>query len=293
MSSAPTQARVQKAIPPRLLARYRLNVPVDVTVLVSGAPQNVPGRSLDVCEGGLAAVLAADLQPGDVIGVQFRLPDLGLALHAKAVIRHQAALRYGMEFMALSPAHKAMIRYWASRLEQGLPAMPKGPAPQSLQTAAPLPVKSRVAMKPRRGKILRGALWAAALAASLIVAGLGWWQWYRVWSELESRVPAKVEGSGVPRVRVPASVMQSFLVHKVDPVYPEAAQQRRVQGIVVLNVVISADGSVHDLHPASGPPELTAAALDAVRWWRFQPYKVNGQSLEVETTIAVEFRPQS
>ena len=292
MSSAPTQARVQKAIPPRLLARYRLNVPVDVTVLVSGVPQSVPGRSLDVCEGGLAAVLAADLQPGDVIGVQFRLPDLGLALHAKAVIRHQAALRYGMEFMALSPAHKAMIRYWASRLEQGLPAMPKGPAPPSLQAAAPLAAKSTVATRPRRGKILRQAVWAA-LAASLMVAGLGWWQWYRVWSELESRVPAKIEASDVPRVRVPASVMQSFLIHKVDPVYPEAAQQRGVPGVVVLNVVIAADGSVHELHPASGPPELTAAALDAVKWWRFQPYKVNGQPVEVDTTIAVEFRPQT
>lgn len=292
MSSAPTQARVQKAIPPRMLARYRLNVPVDVTVLVSGVPQSVPGRSLDVCEGGLAAVLAADLQPGDVIGVQFRLPDLGLALNAKAVVRHQAALRYGMEFMALSPAHKAMIRYWASRLEQGLPAMPKGLAPHSPQQAAPLPAKSPDAAKPHRGKILRSALWAA-LAASLIIAGLGWWQWYRVWSELESRVPAKAQGSDIPRVRVPAGVMQSFLLHKVDPVYPEAAEQRGVQGIVVLRVVISPDGTVHELHAASGPPELTAAALDAVKWWRFQPYKVNGQPVEVDTTIAVEFRPQT
>jgi len=290
LSSAPAQARVQRALPPRRLARYRLTVPVDVTVLVSGVPQNVPGRSLDLCEGGLAAVLAADLKPGDVVGVEFRLPDLGLALHAKAVIRHQAALRYGMEFMALSPAHRAMIRYWASHLEQPLGANASASPLKSLE-AAPASGQS-TASSARGGKSLRTALWVM-LAASFMVGGLGWWQWYRTWQELDARVPGKSESGQASRLRVPASAMMPLLIHRVEAAYPDAAQQHGVQGVVVLDAVIGTDGRVLELHPTSGPPALTQAATDTVKWWRFQPYRVDGQPVEVETSLAVEFRPQS
>jgi len=289
LGSAPAQARVQRAMPPRRLARYRLSVPVDVSVLVSGTPQNVPGRSLDLCEGGLAAVLAADLKPGDVVGVDFRLPDLGLKLHAKAVIRHQAALRYGMEFMALSPAHRAMIRYWASHLEQKASTIATGPPMQSLQAA---PSAKPSAASIRRGKALRVALWVT-LAASLAVGGLGWWQWYRTWQELDAQVPGKTGASNTPRVHLPANAMMPLLIHRVEALYPEVAQHRGVQGVVVLDAVIATDGRVLEVHPTSGPPELTSAAADAVKWWRFQPYRVNGQAVEVETTLAVEFRPQT
>ena len=55
-------------------------------------------------------------------------------------------------------------------------------------------------------------------------------------------------------------------------------------------LVIGRDGSVEKVTPVSGPDVLTTAAVNAVRWWRFQPYVVNGKAVEIETTLAVEFR---
>jgi len=85
--------------------------------------------------------------------------------------------------------------------------------------------------------------------------------------------------------------MERLLIRKVDPVYPEAARRGNVQGAVVLDAVIAADGSVVHLHRLSGPEVLASAAMDAVRWWRFRPYRVQGEPAPVETSLAIEFRP--
>jgi protein TonB len=84
--------------------------------------------------------------------------------------------------------------------------------------------------------------------------------------------------------------MEGRVTHKLDPIYPEAARQANIQGVVALDVVIAPDGSVADVRPVSGPEALTPAAVDAVKWWRFQPYLVNGQAVEVKTRLAVDFR---
>jgi protein TonB len=85
--------------------------------------------------------------------------------------------------------------------------------------------------------------------------------------------------------------MERLLIRKVDPVYPEAARRSNVRGVVVLDAIIAADGTVVHLHPLSGPEGLTSAAMDAVRWWRFRPYRVQGEAEPVETSLAIEFRP--
>jgi protein TonB len=84
--------------------------------------------------------------------------------------------------------------------------------------------------------------------------------------------------------------MERLATHKIEPIYPEAARQANIQGAVVLNLIIGTDGTVLDVHPISGPEELTPAAVEAVKWWRFQPYLVNGQAVQVKTTLAVDFR---
>jgi protein TonB len=84
--------------------------------------------------------------------------------------------------------------------------------------------------------------------------------------------------------------METLITHKTEPIYPEGARQAHVQGVVILDAVIGTDGTVVDLHAISGPDELATAAVDAVKWWRFQPYRANGQAVEVETRLAVEFR---
>jgi protein TonB len=84
--------------------------------------------------------------------------------------------------------------------------------------------------------------------------------------------------------------MEEKIVYKVDPVYPEAARLAGTQGLVVLDVVISADGTVERLRPVAGPDPLVQSARDAVQAWTFEPYRFGSKAVEVETTIAVDFR---
>jgi TonB family protein len=96
--------------------------------------------------------------------------------------------------------------------------------------------------------------------------------------------------SGHPsRVRVSQGVMQALLVKKVDPRYPELAQRGRIQGQVVLKAVIDTNGDVKDLSLVSGHPLLAPAAFDAIKRWKYRPYLLNGQPVEVETQITVSF----
>jgi protein TonB len=84
-------------------------------------------------------------------------------------------------------------------------------------------------------------------------------------------------------------MLEGNLVHRVDPVYPTIARTARVQGQVVLSAVIGKDGSIQNLRVISGHPMLVGAAVEAVRQWRYRPYILNGDAIEVETQITVNF----
>ena len=73
------------------------------------------------------------------------------------------------------------------------------------------------------------------------------------------------------------------------PVYPPIAKAARVSGTVEMNATISKKGTIKDVHVVSGPPMLQQAAVDAVRNWRYKPYKLSNQPIEVETTIRLVF----
>ena len=79
------------------------------------------------------------------------------------------------------------------------------------------------------------------------------------------------------------------LVHRVEPIYPDDARQARVEGAVVLHIIIGIDGSVKSLKILQGPPSLVPAAAEAVRQWRYKPYLVDGKPTEVDTTVTVNF----
>jgi protein TonB len=79
------------------------------------------------------------------------------------------------------------------------------------------------------------------------------------------------------------------LIRQVKPTYPALARSARIQGVVVLQAVISKDGSIENLHLVSGHPMLAPAAIDAVKQWKYKPYFLNGEPVEVETTINVNF----
>jgi len=91
------------------------------------------------------------------------------------------------------------------------------------------------------------------------------------------------------RLRVAGDVQAAKLISKVEPVYPPAAQQQRIQGTVQLRAIIDKAGHVTTTQFVSGPELLVAAAQEAVRKWVYQPTLFNGQPVEVLTYIDVNF----
>lgn len=90
-------------------------------------------------------------------------------------------------------------------------------------------------------------------------------------------------------VSVSAGVAGGLLVQRTAPVYPQIAKTARVTGTVVLKATISKTGVIENLRVVSGPGMLTQAAVDAVRTWRYKPYKLNNEPVEIETTVNVVF----
>jgi protein TonB len=110
-------------------------------------------------------------------------------------------------------------------------------------------------------------------------------------------------GAGTPRpnlaaaphrttgpVNISSGVVTGMLLAPIRPVYPAIARVAGIQGAVVMEATISKTGRIESLRAVSGPPMLRQAALDAVQAARYQPYQLNGQATEVQTTITVVFR---
>lgn len=95
------------------------------------------------------------------------------------------------------------------------------------------------------------------------------------------------------RIRVSQGVTQGLLLRKVEPAYPKIALAARVTGVVQVKAVIGKDGVIRELEVISGHPLLVPAALDAVKQWRYRPYLLNGEAVEVETNITVTFQISS
>ena len=91
------------------------------------------------------------------------------------------------------------------------------------------------------------------------------------------------------RIRVSQGVVEGNAISQPKPLYPSMAKMARVQGQVVLQAIISKTGVIENLRVVSGHPMLQQAAVDAVRQWRYRPYLLNGEPVEVETTITVNF----
>jgi protein TonB len=100
---------------------------------------------------------------------------------------------------------------------------------------------------------------------------------------------AVVKAEPPAKVKVSSGVMAGRLMQKVMPQYPAMAKATHTQGTVVLLAFIARNGAIENLRVLSGPPMLQRAAIDAVRLWRYEPYQLNGQPVEVETTINVVF----
>lgn len=90
-------------------------------------------------------------------------------------------------------------------------------------------------------------------------------------------------------VRISGGVMAGQLVTKVQPAYPADAKAAGVSGMVVLHVIVGKDGTVENLQVISGPEMLQKSAMDAVTQWTYKPYLLNGEPVQVDTTVTVMF----
>ena len=277
------------------MPRFFMQAPVDLTVLRSGVPDTLPGRSVNVCERGVAAVVAGELVPGESVGVELQLPPLTEPLRTRATVRYQDRLRCGLEFAALSAEQRAAIRDWAKEAKATAEDPSVAAAANSTEDKAN---EREVADKPSQRKPPskvnrkgRRAWWLAVLVILACGGGIWWWHWNRAWDQLElGLINPQSSAAERPRLQVPAEVMEKLLVHRVEPVYPAEARKERLEGTIALDIVIGKDGSVQSMHALNGPDVLARAAMDALRWWKFDTYRINGEGAVVETTLAVEFK---
>ncbi|MBZ5665550.1 MAG: TonB family protein [Acidobacteriia bacterium] len=93
----------------------------------------------------------------------------------------------------------------------------------------------------------------------------------------------------VPKPLIVSNLGEGSLVHRVQPAYPPLARQARVQGTVELRAIISKSGTIENLVVVRGHPMLAGAAVEAVRQWRYRPYLLNNEPVEVETEVVVNF----
>jgi TonB family protein len=291
----------------RRAERFDLKTPLDVTILRSGIPDTVPGRTVDASENGLAAMLAGELTPGETVGIQVQLPAMAGPLRTRAKVKYQDKLRCGLEFLWLSAEERAAIRDSAKETKSGaVSAKPAADSVEKVKTERdkgkeknrkssqssnnggnPASAPEKKSATRRRGWIVAGIVFVLVA----IGAGIYWWRWERGWEQLESGLKNnQTAAAEKPEAKVPAEVMEKLLVHRVEPVYPAEARRANVQGVIALDIVIGRDGAVASMRPLNGPDMLARAAMDALRWWRFEPYRINGEPAVVETTVAVEFK---
>ncbi len=95
--------------------------------------------------------------------------------------------------------------------------------------------------------------------------------------------------SPIKRIRLAQGTVEANLIHDVTPAYPPEAGRARIEGTVVLLAVIGKDGTVQDVRVESGLPILAQAAMDAVKQWRYRPYLLNGEPVEVDSRITINF----
>ena len=290
--AAEAQARGWSGPSRRRLPRFPVQAMLDVTVLRSGIPDTVPGRAVNVCERGIAAILSQELVPGEAVAIEVQLSLVTAPLRARAIVKYQDKLCSGLEFVGLLADQRDAIRKWTkeAKPETELSASPTVTrATKIVDASGGNRNTSSSGARPRKKRFGMG--WTIVLVLAAFAVAVFWWRWNRGWAELESGLKnSELTSAAKPEARVPAEVMEKLLVHRVEPTYPAEARKANLEGIIALDIVVGRDGSVVSMHPLNGPEVLARAAMDALRWWKFEPYRVNGEPASVETTVAVEFK---
>ncbi len=240
-----------------------------------------------------------------VVGRDYRTGALTAAVLALAVLLGWMVGRVGWS-MAVNraPAQAAII---PDETQAMAPVIPETPPATSRREELPVPAKTvaarvtppaKPAPKPKETETE-----TAEPAGGLVVYEHGKVVFRMPPSETEPPAAAEAMGPGsiqkaatreeddsaqAPEQGSAASA-NGYLLERVEPQYPEAALQRRIQGPVELKVLVGTDGLVRKLMTISGDALLVGAATDAVRQWRFKPHELNGKVVEFETRVTVNF----
>ena len=108
----------------------------------------------------------------------------------------------------------------------------------------------------------------------------------------QDQKPAETPSPAAPqpmRIRIAGKVQKPKLKRQVQPVYPQRAVSDGITGTVVLRIVVGTDGTVRAIQYVSGPKLLMRSAMEAVKEWQYEPTLLNGQAVEVDTTVDVVF----
>ena len=109
-------------------------------------------------------------------------------------------------------------------------------------------------------------------------------------SSVDRAAACRLRRSRLPRASASVATWQRRkLMRQVTPQYPPIAKTAHVSGTVILHAIIAKDGTIQELQYVSGPPLLMKTAMDAVQQWRYKPTLLNGDPVEVDTTIYVVF----
>ena len=189
---------------------------------------------------------------------------------------------------------------WTSMLEA--PTPPPG--------LAPVRMERREMREPRQAQVLNDGVFREpsfiplktemvrdeAVAAGppnmgdFVPGGIGSGPMNPVLDEIARAAPPVLMKTTPPvKMRVSSGVAAGMLVRQVKPQYPPLAVQARIQGTVVLQAIIGKDGTIRELRLISGHPMLTLAAIEAVKQWRYRPYLLNGEPVEVDTQVNANF----
>ena len=221
--------------PRRVFPRHPINVPLDLIALRSGVPENLPGRCTDLSEAGVGAVVAGELAAGQQVAVELRLPNVGVPVRARALVRYQSRLHCGLEFVGLSVEQREMIRYWVYQsASQPVDSrdFKKEKKVADAKTEAPV-VAAAPAAKPRR-RIRIGRRGFYVLVAC--IAGSGRSGMVAVAEVLERTGKAGAEPGSRGCESLPKP-WRRRIVTKVEPVI-RRRREGGTEGLVVLDAVI-------------------------------------------------------
>jgi protein TonB len=201
--------------------------------------------------------------------------------------------------IALPLLHPAVLSFEFEAPKMLLPLPPKPPAPpvrvQRVTEAASTVASPELSRTPIISAMAQSSNFSANEEPLLLAPDSGMGMRTEVPGGLlagSGPHPRVSVGSATPhkRIDVSSGVSDGMLIAPIRPVYPAIARAAHIEGTVVVEAVISRNGIIESLHVLRGPMMLRGAALEAIRGARYRPYRLNGEAVDVQTTITVNFR---